>query len=86
MSDLSGKVALVTGGSKGIGLGIMQRFVELGADVLACANDTASLAEVSGSVNGPGRVDAVEADVSSSEDMRRCVKRAKDTFGGSTSW
>jgi len=81
MNDLTGKVALVTGGSKGMGLGIVQRFVELGADVVACANDALSLAKVSDCVSGPGRVITCEGDVSRAEDMRACVSQAVARFG-----
>ena len=35
--DLSGRVAIVTGGTRGIGRGIAQRFLEAGADVVVCA-------------------------------------------------
>lgn len=81
MNDLTGKVALVTGGSKGMGLGIVQRFVELGADVVACANDAPSLAKVSDSVTGKGRVITCEGDVSKADDMRACVSHAVTSFG-----
>lgn len=81
MNDLTGKVALVTGGSKGMGLGIVQRFVELGADVIACANDASSLAKVSDRVSGKGRVIACEGDVSKADDMRSCVSQAISHFG-----
>ena len=34
--DMSGKVVIVTGGSRGVGLGITRRFLEAGADVVIC--------------------------------------------------
>ena len=34
--DFSGKVAIVTGGGKGVGLGITRSFLEAGADVVIC--------------------------------------------------
>src|SRR5262245_6917458 len=37
--DLSGRTVLVTGGTKGVGRGIVQRFLEAGADVVATARN-----------------------------------------------
>ena len=34
--DFSGRVVIVTGGAKGVGRGITERFLEAGADVLVC--------------------------------------------------
>jgi len=70
VNDLSGKVALITGGSKGIGLGIVQRSIEQGASVLVVANDSQSLTSVSAQVAHPDRLDVLTADVSSSDDMQ----------------
>lgn len=82
MNDLSGKVALITGGSKGIGLGIVQRFIEQGASVLVVANDSQSLTSVSAQVAHPDRLDVLTADVSSSDDMQAAVAQAVQRFGG----
>lgn len=81
MNDLTGKVALVTGGSKGMGLGIVQRFVELGADVVVCDNDALSLAKVADCVSGKGSFATCEGDVSFADDMLACVSFAVANFG-----
>lgn len=81
MNDLTGKVALVTGGSKGMGLGIVQRFAELGANVVACANDAPSLAKVPEHVSGKGSVEIYQGDVSSADDMQACISHVMTGFG-----
>ena len=51
---LSGKVALVTGSSRGIGRGIALRLVQEGADVLFCARGAADLVAAVSAASGPG--------------------------------
>ena len=51
---LTGKVALVTGSSRGIGRGIATRLVEEGADVVFCARGKDALDEAVAAVRGPG--------------------------------
>jgi len=82
MTDLSGKVALVTGGSQGIGFGIVEYFVELGALVVACANDDASLVAMHDAINKPGQLATIQGDVSLAGDMIAAVAFAVSTYGG----
>ncbi len=53
--DLSGKRALITGSSKGIGRGLATMFAEHGADIVAVARDERELEEVKSEVEGMGR-------------------------------
>ena len=47
--DFTGRVSIVTGGSRGVGRGIAQRFLESGADVVICGrNEPESLPEGGG--------------------------------------
>jgi NAD(P)-dependent dehydrogenase (short-subunit alcohol dehydrogenase family) len=51
---LTGKVALVTGSSRGIGRGIATRLIEEGVDVVFCARGEEALDEAVTAVSGPG--------------------------------
>jgi 3-oxoacyl-[acyl-carrier protein] reductase len=78
----TGKVALVTGSSRGIGRGIATRLLEEGADVVFCARGEESLGEAVAAVSGPGRAHAIVADVTTPEGAVAVVDGAVQAFGG----
>ncbi len=78
---LAGKVALVTGSSRGIGRGIALRLVQEGADVLFCARGGEALETAVGVAAGPGRAHAVVADVSTEAGAASVVDGAVAAFG-----
>lgn len=80
--DLKGKVAIVTGGSKGMGLAMAQRFASGGASVVICSNEPESIAAAEQSVPGGGTLRGFVADVSNSADMETLVGEAVSQFGG----
>jgi 3-oxoacyl-[acyl-carrier protein] reductase len=83
MIDLSGKSALVTGGSRGIGKAIALRLATQGADVAFSyrGNESAATA-TAGEIEGLGRKAlAVQADVSDAEAAEGLVKAVLDAFG-----
>ena len=79
---LAGRVAVVTGSSRGIGRGIATRLVEEGADVLFCARRAEALDEAVAGAGGPGRARGVIADVSTPEGAQAVVDGAVSAFGG----
>jgi NAD(P)-dependent dehydrogenase (short-subunit alcohol dehydrogenase family) len=78
---LEGKSALITGGSKGIGLAIATRFAASGAQVAIVARGRAALDEAAESIGAHGRVVAVPADVSKPDDIRRAYDEVTRALG-----
>jgi 3-oxoacyl-[acyl-carrier protein] reductase len=85
MSDsLSGKVAMVTGGSRGIGLAIARGLAAQGAHVCITGRDDAHLSAARPLIEkeGPGSVETLHADVRRYDDVERAVAAAVARFGG----
>ncbi|MDQ7246407.1 glucose 1-dehydrogenase [Dongia sedimenti] len=83
MSDLVGKVAVVTGASKGIGASIAQELAAAGASVVvnyASAKDDAERVVASIKQKG-GKAIAVQGDVSKEADVKRLFAATKEAFG-----
>ena len=72
MSNLRGKVAIVTGASRGIGAAIVKKLAEEGAQVVACARSIESC---------EGAAMCQKVDVSNSEQVDACVKATVEKFG-----
>jgi 3-oxoacyl-[acyl-carrier protein] reductase len=80
--ELAGKVAIVTGSSRGIGRAIASRLGEEGADVVYCARGEEALTAAVAEAPGPGRAHAVVADVSTNDGAAAVVSAAEEHFGG----
>jgi 3-oxoacyl-[acyl-carrier protein] reductase len=84
MTSLADKVAIVTGGSRGIGLAIARSFVAEGIHVSITGRSEASLADARTLLDGagPGKVEAQQAEVRRYADMERVVAITAARFGG----
>lgn len=80
--DLSGKTAVVTGGSKGIGLGIVKRLHEAGANVVVADIDEAAGQQVRDELNQKRADSAVfqKTDVSQENDVQLLVEQTIKSF------
>ena len=80
--ELHGKVALVTGGSSGIGLGMARALAGAGASVVLVARRADALREAARSIQADGGSAAwVDCDVGDRDALAGCVRRAAECFG-----
>jgi len=78
---LDNKVAVVTGGAKGIGYAIARRFLEEGARVMIADTDDEAGPAAAAELGGIGGVRYIECDVSERLDVRNMVAATIDAFG-----
>ena len=80
--SLAGRTAIITGGSKGIGLAVAKRFAASGADVAIVARGQTALDQAVSQIGSRGgRIVAIAADVGKAEGVRRAYDGATTAFG-----
>lgn len=79
---LAGKVALITGGSRGIGKAIAAAYARQGARVFICARGENDVARTVNEIrDAGGEIAGLESDVGKAEDAQRIVEAAVDRYG-----
>jgi 3-oxoacyl-[acyl-carrier protein] reductase len=80
--ELENKVAVVTGGSRGIGRAIAEAFVRKRAKTVICGRDAAALGEAVKDLSADGEVSGRTCDVGRWEDVQEFFGFVKETYGG----
>ncbi len=82
MENFTGKVALVTGGSRGLGLQTAREFARAGCRIAICARDENELQRAADSLQAEGtEVFAIHCDVANRDHMERTIRAVTDHFG-----
>jgi NAD(P)-dependent dehydrogenase (short-subunit alcohol dehydrogenase family) len=82
--DLTGKVAIITGSSRGIGRAIAEAFAKQGAKVVISSRKSDACAEAAASINdkhGDGTAIVVPANISSKEELQNLVDETRRQLG-----
>ncbi|MCK5709769.1 MAG: SDR family NAD(P)-dependent oxidoreductase [Deltaproteobacteria bacterium] len=75
MMKLDGKIALITGGSKGIGKGIAEAYLKQGAEVIICGRNEANLQATGDELKEFGQINYVVCDITKLDDVKRLASQ-----------
>lgn len=82
MGELDGKIAIITGGSRGIGRQIAMKYAEAGANIVVASREKKYLDRVVDKIQALGRESlAIATDVSIPEQVDNLINKALDKFG-----
>jgi NAD(P)-dependent dehydrogenase (short-subunit alcohol dehydrogenase family) len=82
--DISGRVAIITGSSRGIGRAVAEHLAKHGAKVVISSRKLDACTPVAAAINeaqGPGTALAVAANISSKDDLANLVAKTRESFG-----
>ena len=79
---IENKIAVVTGGTKGIGLAIAARLLRSGAKVFICARNKEEIKEALEDLSGFGQIHGEVCDVRSEDQVRQMLEVCERMFGG----
>jgi NAD(P)-dependent dehydrogenase (short-subunit alcohol dehydrogenase family) len=82
--DVSGRVAIITGSSRGIGRAVAEHLAKHGAKVVISSRKLDACMPVAEAINearGPGTALAIAANISSKEDLEGLVAKTRESFG-----
>jgi 3-oxoacyl-[acyl-carrier protein] reductase len=80
--SLEGKLAVITGGGRGIGKAIALDFAKYGADVVVAARTTAEIESVAAEIRNMGRQSvAIPTDMTNEQSIQNLISKSYETFG-----
>ncbi len=77
---LKGRIALITGGSKGIGKAIAKAFLQEGSTVIICGRDEKNLKQTCEEFSKYGDIEYIQADISNKRDVSRLKNEIKNKY------